>query len=123
MTKSEVITLSLNCSSSTSIVARWLELMVALIHEQVHKSVICINHHLDLIQVLLLLELNFTPIILRQHADLPLAHLHLSSSLEQKSVGLWANLRLNDTFVDEVTGKFERFFTAHVEALSLVKFQ
>lgn len=105
-------------SSSASVIACGLELMVTLVDEQVHESVVRINHRLDALQVLLLKEFDLASVIMWKPADL-----HVTLCMELHGVSFRTNLRLDVALVDQLTHKLESFFFVHIETFSLVKFQ
>ena len=100
----------------------WLELVIALVDEEVHEPIVGIDHDFDLLEVLLLEELHFLAVVLRQHAHFPLADLGaLGSAGEQQGVGLATDLGLDDVLVDQVTHQFDRVLLAHVEGTCLIE--
>lgn len=102
---------------------RGLELMVALVNEQVHESVISIDHPLDVVEVPLLKELHLLSIALRKHANLLLDRLFLTSTLEEDRLGVRADLGLHNVLYNELTHKLHRLLFGHTKFVTLIKWQ
>lgn len=95
--------------------------MVALVYKQIHESVVCIYHLLDLIHVPLLQELHFFSVAGRQHAHLPFSHLLIASAFEQDGVGVRTDLGSDRAFDDQLADKLNGFPFIHLEHVGLVK--
>ena len=95
--------------------------MVTLVDEQIHESIIRFHHDFDFAKVLLLQEIDFPSIILRECADLCLTWCD-SLTLEEDRIGFRAYLCPDIAFVDESADEFKSFLFAHIETFHLVKF-